>query len=169
MRSGSNRVSKHSSRHNSYSPGILSQRRELVAQLQAATRMLNSLHAQNQQLAKQNQHLRQEIEKLAEYVMHLQRVVDATIDREVDGYYPHEQTKTTRRPTSPRSMPPGSHRGVKKNKFTQVESVQDCYRYRFQPDASEIGSGRLAIAILLVIFTAFGAGYFLVRPLLSNR
>lgn len=171
MRSSSNRVPKHSSSHNSYSPNVpLSVYRELAAELQAAAAMLNSLNAQNQQLAKQNQQLRQEIEQVFQYVMHLQRVVDATVDRGVDVYDPNEQSKTksSRTISSPRSMPSGSGRGAKKNKFVQVESVQDRSR-RLQPDSSEMGGGRLAIAILLVIFTAFGAGYFLVRPLLSHR
>lgn len=171
MGSSSNRDPKHSSSHNSYSPSVpLSVYRELAAELQAAAAMLNSLNAQNQQLAKQNQQLRQEIEQVFGYVMHLQRVVDATVNRGVDNYDPNQQSKTksNRTISSPRSMPSGSGRGAKKNKFVQVKSVQDRSR-RLQPDASEIGGGRLAIAILLVIFTAFGAGYFLVRPLLSNR
>ena len=172
MRSSSNRDPKHSSSHNRYSPSVpLSVYRELAAELQAAAAMLNSLNAQNQQLAKQNQQLSKEIEQVFGYVMHLQRVVDATVDREVDVYHPNQQSKTksSRTISSPRSMSSGSNRGMKKNKFGQVELVQDGYRRRSQPDGSEIGGGRLAIAILLVIFTAFGAGYFLVRPLLSNR
>lgn len=182
MQSSTNPVPKHSSKQNSYSPGVpLSVYRELAADLQAAQAMLNSLNAQNQQLAIQNQQLRQEIEKVVQYVMHLQRVVDAIPVHPVDAYHPNRQSKLrSNRPSSPRFIHQGSHQHSKAsvatskasaNRFTQVEEVeQDGYRRRFQAEsASGISGGRLLIAILLVIFTAFGAGYFLVRPLLSNR
>lgn len=175
MRSSTNPASKHSSKHNSYSPSVpLSVYRELAAQLQTAQAMLNSLNAQNQQLAKQNQQLRQEIEKVVQYVMHLQRVVDANVVDRVDVYHPDEQSKlrASRPVSSPRSMRQGSKPSVaKEHRFTQVEEVEQAsYRPRFpSASASEISGWRLAIAILLVIFTAFGAGYFLVRPLLSSR
>jgi len=39
------------------------------------------------------------------------------------------------------------------------------YRRRFQESASEISGWCLAIAILLILATAFGAGYLIVRPL----
>ena len=182
MRSSTNPVPKHSSKQNSYSPGVpLSVYRELAADLQAAQAMLNSLNTQNQQLAIQNQQLRQEIEKVVQYVMHLQRVVDAIPVHAVDAYHPNRQSKLrSNRPSSPRFIHQGSYQNSKasvatskasENRFTQVEEVeQDGYRRRFQPkSASEISGGRLLIAILLVIFTAFGAGYFLVRPLLSGR
>lgn len=181
MQSSTNPVPKHSSKQNSYSPGVpLSVYRELAADLQAAQAMLNSLNAQNQQLAIQNQQLRQEIEKVVQYVMHLQRVVDAIPVHPVDAYHPNRQSKLrSNRPSSPRFIHQGSYHSkasvatskTSENRFTQVEEVeQDGYRRRFQPEsASEISGGRLLIAILLVIFTAFGAGYFLVRPLLSSR
>ena len=183
MRSSTNPVPKHSSKQNSYSPGVpLSVYRELAADLQAAQAMLNSLNAQNQQLAIQNQQLRQEIEKVVQYVMHLQQVVDAIPVHPVDGYHSNRQSKlrSSRPVSSPRFIHQGSYQHSKasvatskasENRFTQVEEVeQDGYRRRFQAEsASGISGGRLLIAILLVIFTAFGAGYFLVRPLLSNR
>lgn len=181
MRSSTNPVPQYSSKRNSYSPGVpLSVYRELAADLQAARAMLNSLNAQNQQLAIQNQQLRQEIEKVVQYVMHLQRVVDTIPVHPVDAHHPNGQSKVrSNRPSSPRFTHQASYHSkasvatskASKNRFTQVEEVeQGGYRRRFQAEsASEISGGRLLIAILLVIFTAFGAGYFLVRPLLSSR
>jgi len=49
--------------------------RELAAELQTAEAMLDSLNAQNQQLVQQNQHLRQEIEKVVQSALHMQQVV----------------------------------------------------------------------------------------------
>ncbi|HCF30114.1 MAG TPA: hypothetical protein DEV81_23595 [Cyanobacteria bacterium UBA11049] len=158
--------------------------RELAAELQAAAAMLNSLNVQNQQLEKQNQQLRQEIEKVVQYVMRLQQVLDATVvNVEVSHPYPESKPKSNRAASSPHSTRqtqrfvatpnayPGGTKGngASNQAFAEVEEVDaDSYR-RFQPDATEISGKGLAIAILLVIVTAFGAGYFLVRPLLSSR
>ena len=184
MRHGTNSVPQHSSRGRGYSPSVpISVYRELAAELQTAVAMLNSLNVQNQQLEKQNKQLRQEIEKVVQYVMHLQQVIDATVVN-VEVYHPYpDKPKSNRAADSPRptrqtqrsvATPNAYPAGTKGNRasnraFVEVEEVDaDTYR-RFQPDATEISGRGLAIAILLVIVTAFGAGYFLVRPLLSSR
>ena len=185
MRHSTNSVPKHSSRGRGYSPSVpISVYRELAAELQAAVAMLNSLNVQNQQLERQNKQLRQEIEKVVQYVMHLQQVIDATVVN-VEVYHPYSQNKpksnraadsprptrqTQRSVATPNAYPAGTKgNGASNRAFVEVEEVDaDSYR-RFQPDATEISGRGLAIAILLVIVTAFGAGYFLVRPLLSSR
>lgn len=184
MRHSTNSVPKHSSRGRGYSPSVpISVYRELAAELQTAVAMLNSLNVQNQQLEKQNKQLRQEIEKVVQYVMHLQQVIDATVVN-VEVYHPYpDKPKSNRAASSPRptrqtqrsvatpNAYPGATKGngASNRAFVEVEEVDaDSYR-RFQPDATEISGKGLAIAILLVIVTAFGAGYFLVRPLLSSR
>jgi hypothetical protein len=169
--------------NHAYSPSVpLSVYRELAAELQAAQAMLDSLNGQNQQLAKQNQQLRQEIEKAVQSVLQLQQVVDPTV---VNRAYPRPE------PSRPVSVPRSLHRGVQplksgrstvegsflsgearsgfsENLFTQEEASS--YRRRYRPEsASEVSGRRLGIAILLIIITAFGAGYLIVRPLLSNR
>jgi len=168
--------------NHAYSPSVpLSVYRELAAELQAAQAMLDSLNGQNQQLAKQNQQLRQEIEKAVQSVLQLQQVVDPTV---VNRAYPRPE------PSRPVSVPRSLHRssqplksgrsaveglfpigearsGFSENLFTEEASS---YRRRYRPEsASEISGRRLAIAILLIIITAFGASYLIVRPLLSNR
>ena len=61
-----------------YSPSVpLSVYRELAVELQAAQALLDSLNVQNQHLTRQNQQLRQEIEKAVQSILHLQQVVDA--------------------------------------------------------------------------------------------
>ena len=125
-----------------YSASVpLSVYREVTTELQAAKAMLNSLHAQNQQLAIQNQQLRQEIEKVMQSVLHAQQIADATA--KVNSL---------------------------KNTFTAVEEVEvDSYRRRSQPDSVSHGSGwGLAIAILVIVVTAFSGGYLLVRPLIAK-
>ncbi len=173
-----------------YSPSVpLSVYRELAAQLQAAEERLDSLNAQNQQLAKQNQHLRQEIEKA---VFHLQQIADsAEVDKRTYTYHPTSYSRSE--PSLPVSEPRSMHRSSRPPTAVQsavevpspfptrearsvlsekvfTEQEQGRYRRRFQPEtASEVSGWLLAIAILLIVATAFGGGYLIVRPLLQSR
>lgn len=177
-----------------YSPSVpLSVYRELAAELQAAETMLDSLNTQNQHLAQQNQQLRQEIDKAVQTVLHLQQVVDfsaavswseephATCDFRTQ---PHRTVNAAPRPM-PRSSRPLTavpqpvqdpfpfqtrETGSVFSEKLFTEQEQGRYRSRLQSEsASEISGWRLAIAILIILFTAFGAGYLIVRPLLQSR
>ncbi len=105
-----------------------------------------------------------------------------------DVYYPHQELKSKpSRPVSSsrsvhhRSQPAGVvystyPQGVAGNCSVKdvsiaVEEVEvDSYPHRSQLESSsEVSGWRLAIAIILVIATAFSAGYLLIRPLISNR
>lgn len=184
MRSSTTPAHKQSGGDRGYSPSVpLSVYRELATQLQSTQDMLDSLKAQNQQLAKQNQQLRQEIEKVVQHVLHLQHVVDSTVASKADSPHPGAMGSKRRPASSPHSMhqtrspaviPHASQVGrtglnAPENIF--VEEVDaDNYRRRYQEEkTSEISGWGLAIAILLVTFTAFSAGYLLVRPLIANR
>ncbi|WP_026734254.1 hypothetical protein [Fischerella sp. PCC 9605] len=60
-----------------YSPSVpLSVYRDLAAELQAAQAKIDTLIAQNHQLAQENQLLRQEITKTVQSVLHLQNLLD---------------------------------------------------------------------------------------------
>jgi hypothetical protein len=154
--------------------------------LQVTQTKLNSLNAQNQQLAKQNQQLRQEIEKVVQHVLHLQQVVDSTVVNRVDVYHPERavKTKLSHPVSSPHPMSQGSPSvavstsafpvgafGSRASQPACIEEVEvDSYRRRSPPErTSEVSGWRLAIAILVVTATAFSAGYLLVRPLMSSR
>lgn len=189
MRSNTTSVPKSQSSPHSYSPSVpLSVYRELAAELQAARAMLDSLKTQNQQLAKQNQQLRQEIEKVVQSALQAQQAVDCIGVNRADAYHPHQELKS--KPSRPisssrsvhhRSQPAGVVRstyqeGVVGNSSVKdvliaVEEVEvDSYPHRSQSESSsEVSGWRLAIAIILVIATAFSAGYLLIRPLISNR
>lgn len=175
MRSSTNSTPKHPPKGQGSSASVpLSVYRELAAELQAAQALLNSLNVQNQQLEKQNRHLRQEIETVVRYVMHLQQVVDATPVK-VEVYHPYsdkpKSSRTGSSPPKPRNAYPGATTASSKHTFAKVEEVDaDSYRRRYQPGSTREISGKgLALAIVLVIVTAFSAGYFLVRPLISSR
>ena len=174
-----------------YSPSVpLSVYRELAAELQAAQALLDSLNVQNQQLTRQNQQLRQEIEKAVQSVLHLQQVVDATTGswREAPHSSPNlraesnrvaapspQKYRTSSRPASAAietsyayqpqdSVSPGFSETV----FTEQEENRYLRRSPIER-ATEINGWWLAIAIFLIVATAFGTGYLIVRPLLQHR
>ena len=173
-----------------YSPSVpLSVYRELAAELQAVEATLDSLDAQNQQLARQNQQLRREIEKAVQSVLYLKHVADSA--GAVGWHYAHPASVKSKIPSHPatgstrqvhRSPPPAGAQSVTVKPFptrktglglsgkVSIEQEQGRYRRRSQSEvASQTGGWWLAIAILLIMVTAFSAGYLLVRPLLQNR
>lgn len=166
----------------------LSVYRELAAELQATKARLDFFNAQNTQLATENQQLRQEIEKAVQSVLHLKQSVDSTL--EGSRSYADNSTKNFRaepsRPASrllpmPQSYrPPTAVQSAVESSFQTrtssvsseklfIEQEEGRYRRRSRPDPSGISGRSLAIAILLIMVTAFGAGYLIVRPLLQSR
>ncbi|MES1022409.1 hypothetical protein ABN584_05855 [Gloeocapsa sp. BRSZ] len=150
-----------------YSPSVpLSVYKELVAQLQATEAKINLLSAENYALAKQNQQLRQEIETAVQSVIRLQQIVDST-----PPYSPNYQA--TRPAASSRSTQRRKKTVLPKQTSTvgrlHTEQEDGRYRRRVSPTASEVNGWGLAIAILVIIVSAFGAGYLIVGPLRSNR
>jgi len=181
-----------------YPPSVpLSVYRELSTELQAAQARLNALTTQNQQLAQENQLLRQEITKVVESFSHLQNFVNS---HTIPNYHQAPQasgdvksaTKQPVRQAPPRQQvsrphppvvlkaPPGkSHRQdfarpVMEINFpipepVFIEEQQVSYYSTTQPDAKELNGWWLIITILLIMLTAFSAGYFVVRPLFEHQ
>ncbi|MCP2730863.1 hypothetical protein [Limnofasciculus baicalensis] len=185
-----------STQSNAYCPSVpISVYRELAAELQAAQAMLDSLNSQNQQLVKQNQQLRQEVEKVLNATHNLQQVV--TSFPPVGGYpqgVPPENEGSFRQPVmqSPNrkaavSPPPPSSGNVpgigfppprqksEPASYPYGETMvieQDDNRYRrtlSRENSSEINGWLLILAIVAIVLTAFGTGFVIVRPLLGNN
>ena len=157
-----------------YSPTVpLSVYRELAAELQAREAQLDSFTAQNQHLAHQNQQLRQEIDIAVQSVLRLQQVVDSS--KTVSGANPvapslREKSRVSL-PLHPSQDPFLQTRGsrlLSKKVFIEQEAGRTRHRFQ-QQSPSEMSGWRLTIAILLILATAFGAGYLIVRPLLQSR
>lgn len=173
----------------SYSPSVpISVYRELAAELQAAEGKLEALNAQNQQLVLQNQQLRQEIDKAVKYVLDIQQVVDAagTVNQ-----MPINTANFKPELSRPVSVPRLMHRlsqplspaqnavvnpsyvptkEAKANTKVFTEQHEEGSNRRSQLEStSEISGWWLAITILLIMVTAFSAGYFIVKPLLPSR
>ncbi|OKH24331.1 bZIP transcription factor [Chroogloeocystis siderophila] len=155
-----------------YSPSVpLSVYKELVAQLQATEAKINLLSAENYALAKQNQQLRQEIETAVQSVIRLQQIVDGTPPYSPNYHVtrPASSSRSTQRrkkTVKPMTVPPKQTSTVGR---LQTEQEDGKYRRRMSPTASEVNGWGLAIAILVIIVSAFGAGYLIVGPLRSNR
>ncbi|MUL36778.1 hypothetical protein [Gloeocapsopsis dulcis] len=175
MRSSTTSSHNSSSGSHYYSPSVpISVYKELAAQLQATEAKLHSLNAENYALAKQNQQLRQEIAKAIQSVIRLQQIVDSTAPYSRKSHHTnqhssarsmHRRKKATKTPVielTPKQSGTGFPR-------LHTEQEDGKYRRRVSPTASEVNGWGLAIAILLIIVSAFGAGYLIVGPLRSNR
>ncbi len=136
--------------------------RELAAQLQASKALSESLNAQNQQLLRQNQQLQQELDKAIESVLYwrnTQKVTNRPLANEeiANRYLP---------PSHEKSLPAKLARA---SAAEITETEQGRYRRQSLEKSSEISSWSLAIAIVLIMVTAFGAGYLMMRPLVARR
>ncbi|MFB2834577.1 hypothetical protein [Floridanema evergladense] len=163
--------------------------RELAAELQATRVMLESLNNQNQLLQEQNQQLRREIEKVVHSALYLKQLADASgsgirqadfihpemRSESIDISYLRQLNKTQPNPALNPSM------GVEAfddgepimpifQEKLVTEQVQGRYRRNSQLDRdAEINGWWLTLAIVLIVVTAFSAGYLFIRPLLIKR
>lgn len=177
----------------SYAPSVpLSVYRELAAELQATKAMVDSLSAQNQQLAHQNQLMRQEIYRVVQTTLQLGQYAGvasaAEADRSAVAVKPSAKPLEIRqalrgalgsRPTPPSAFqaPPESVMGKREPAGALVpkfftEQSGEKRRYGLPGDLSlpkNISGLWLVLSIVLIIFTAFGAGFLIMRPLLSDR
>lgn len=180
------------SNNQGYPPSVpLSVYRDLAAELQAAQSVVDSLSAKNHLLNQENQLLRQEITKAVNSVMQLQQLLSATTTNSYNpqGYptannqQPSVQPQQNPKP-QPRKQRTAAPKKIKVNRapqpqptpeyFPMAESVyieeEEVRYYPYSHTQKAEGNGwMLLIAILLIVLTAFGAGYLIVRPLLANH
>jgi cobalamin biosynthesis Mg chelatase CobN len=177
MRSSSSSAHQHPENSQNYMPSVpLSVYRELALELQATQATIDALKSQNQQLAKQNHYLRQEIEKVVQHVSYLQQVVDTTVANQTGDRVERHQVKPKRPPSGSRAEHQGAATPAKTSgghppEFVAIEEVEvnNSHR-RSQPESPARMSGwGLTIAVSIVVVTAFSTGFLLVRPLASNR
>jgi hypothetical protein len=173
---------------NKYNPSVpISVYRELAAELQNAQSQVNSLKAQNQQLLKQNQQLRQEVEKVVHSAQRLQQVVESF---STDSRVEIPRTKPVMQP-EPRIVPPPApprpapsvpvvdfpppqeHPEQDFSPYSETVVIEQeeprVRRSRQSEGFSEVSGWMLVVAILMIVLTAFGTGFLIVRPLLQNQ
>ncbi|MDY7003736.1 MAG: hypothetical protein SWX82_07175 [Cyanobacteriota bacterium] len=184
---------------NNYSPSVpISVYREATAELQATQIKLESLKVHNEQLIEQNQKLRREFEKVIQSATRLQETLNSSLlvtqvtqpqvssfprtelridtfrdnsfnsdnsDFEVDApetpsvspSLPFSESKKIDDPDSPEYLfteEPDRSRYSKTSNSTQVSDLNGIW---------------LVVAICLIVIAAFGAGYWVVRPILNQR
>ncbi len=181
---------------NAYCPSVpISVYRELAAELQAAQAMLDSLNSQNQQLVKQNQQLRQEVEKVLHATHNLQQVVTSFapvsgnpqgVPPESEGSFRQSVIQSPSRQAVASAPPPASgnvpgigfsppRQKSEPAPYPYRESMvieQDDPRSRrilSRESSPEINGWLLILAIVAIVLTAFGTGFVIVRPLLGNN
>jgi hypothetical protein len=164
--------------------------RELAAELKATQAKLDALTAKNQQIVQENQFLRQEISQVVQSFLHLQKLVDYR----VPGSHPemnipsnYQPTEAQPRPQTVRSRQPVVPTpSINRNRQVEfslpvmeinspisetvlIEEQEVGYYPASKVKVKELNSWWLAISILLIMLSAFGAGYLIVRPLFAHQ
>jgi hypothetical protein len=166
---------------NGYCPSVpISVYRELTAELQAAQALLDSLNAQNQQLIQQNQQLRQEVQNIAQSAARAQQltgVFQPALATEVAPSFSPEPASAP--PANPRRQKPApevisaypsletTNPVFSENLLAEVEVRRD-RRPTSPSSAREVNGKWLALAIFMIVLTAFGTGFLIVRPILKR-
>ncbi|RCJ39762.1 hypothetical protein A6770_11650 [Nostoc minutum NIES-26] len=179
--------------------------RELAAELQATQAKLDALTGKNQKLVQDNQLLRQEITKVVQSFLHLQKLVDSPVTpsshqaqrsptevKNPTNYpgteaHPRQQVPRSRQPVVPvRVASTTGEVANSKNRHSNfsvpvveitsqmpetilIEEQQVSYYPSTQTELKEFSGWWLAITILLIMLTAFAAGYLIVRPLFEHQ
>ena len=176
-----------------YSPSVpISVYRELATELQATKAMVDSLTTQNQQLARQNQLLKQEIHKVVHTTLQLGQFAGVAHPSTVtEPRYPSEvlvesdpgpdyvtSSPPPERPSQPNSPQGGGLVPLKALGASLIKERQRLFSGEAAParrNSQSTGEIRdfsglwVALSILMVVLTAFGAGFLIMRPLLNNR
>jgi cobalamin biosynthesis Mg chelatase CobN len=164
--------------------------RDLAGELQRQQAVVDSLSAKNQQLSQENQLLRQEIAKAVNSVMQLQQLLSTqstSYNSEVYSTAKVNQSSSAQPQQTPKPQPrkqrAAAPKKIKINKAPKPEPTpeyfpvsepvyieeQEIRYYPYHTQKPETNGWMLLVAILLIVFTAFGAGYLIVRPLLANH
>lgn len=150
-----------------YAPSVpVSVYKELAIELQASKALSEALNAQNQQLLRQNNQLQQELDKAISVLYWRQ-----TNKAQKAPNRPFSQTQAVNHNSPP--SPAGSLPFLAKQAKAAFPEIteQEQGRYRRHPPerVSDISGWSLAIALVLIMVTAFGAGYLMMRPLIVRR
>lgn len=168
---------------NTYAPSVpISVYRELAAELQTVQSQVDFFKTQNQQLVKQNQQLRIEIERVVQSSLQLRQVADTfqpsswTGASEAIAPEPEisvEPVQLITKPHAPRRNPAPKNEPVvdpainAEELFTHQESQPQ--RLPKPESTRDLSGWWLAGIIFLIMVTAFGAGFAIVSPLLPKR
>ena len=162
--------------------------RELATELQSTQAKLDTLTSKNHHLEQENQLLRQEIAKVVQSFLHLQKLVDSSPQTShpqtthAAGKMKSTATKTRLPPQPSRQRPPVVKKKTHHSDFSApveinnpipetffIEEQEINYYPSTEKKVKEFSGWWLAVTILLIMVTAFGAGYLIVQPLFENQ
>jgi len=149
------------------SPSVpISLYREIASELQSTQNTLRSLKTQNQELTQRNQQLRLEIERVVQSALHLRQVAEPSwgnvpqgnseLPFTSAGLNVGDRVETSVIPPAPMVEP------------TFTEQAATPVQPKSEPTA-EISTWWLILIICMIVITAFGTGFLIVRPLLPSR
>ena len=146
--------------------------RELAAELQATRVMLDALNTKNQQLSHQNQQLRHEVERVVQLGLNLRHWVEtapiAEPIRLTEPIQPDRPLPSPESTTEATAIAAKLRDSMLISDELFTEEGLPLSRPEAKP-AKSLNGLWLTLTILLIIMTAFGAGFLLMKPFLSNR
>jgi hypothetical protein len=155
----------------------LSVYRQLAAELQTTKAKLESLNVQTDQLSQENRQLRQEIEQAVQCVLRLQKTVNVPPANNYQPPTPSFHVDTNRRKKPPVEPDKAYYQPTpvvevetfdhpEEMLFTEEQEVS--YRYSANEPSGSVNRLWVMLAIFLVMISAFGAGFLVVRPFLQR-
>ncbi|MBE9100096.1 hypothetical protein [Vacuolonema iberomarrocanum] len=154
--------------------------RELAAELQATKALLDSVNTQNQYMTRQNQQLRQEVDRLVQSSLTLQQLVQSGQNHAAASDIARQQAEavaaqlrpTRANPTAP-SAPPRTQSPDNKDDKDNTPLFTEESVAPFAPETEssprEISGIWLWLTVFVIIVTAFVAGFVVVKPLLPSN
>jgi hypothetical protein len=166
-----------------HSPSVpISVYREIASELQSTRTSLDSLKVQNTDLVYRNQQLRLEIERVVQSALYLRQLADVNLQSGIseseDLVNPaiaeipslevalDQSTSFNAPPTPSAKNPLKQVAGLTGKLFTEQSSQPHGVK---QSEPKEIGAWWLVLVICMIVVTAFGTGFLIVRPLLPSR
>ncbi|QIR39116.1 hypothetical protein HCG51_21990 [Tolypothrix sp. PCC 7910] len=174
--------------------------RELADELKTAQIQIDALTSKNHKLVQENQLLRQEITKVVQSLLHLQKLVDvptppaakpsdrpaapeaksaAATQPPAKEARPRQQVAHPRPTAKPEVTSAKGDRTYVSVPVTEmlpsmpetilIEEEEVRYYGPTESEPKEISGWWLAISILLIMLTAFTAGYLVVRPFFEHQ
>lgn len=165
----------------------LSLYREVAAELQATRTNLESLKVENHRLVQHNQQLRLEIERVVQSALQMRQIADhhqpslsaEDIPGMMDAYtaeaepeMPSPAAIAPSRKPQPNGQPKASKPPIFDTPSEKLFVEQDSQPRRSpttEKPSSEVSSWWLILIIGVIVISAFGTGFLIVRPLLPSR
>jgi hypothetical protein len=156
--------------------------RELAAELQATKSLLDSVNTQNQYMTRQNQQLRQEVDRLVQSSLTLQQLVQTGQNHAAASDVARQQAEAVAaqlrparppQPTPlaapPAAQPPPNTKADKDDAPLFTEESVAPLALDDESSPREINGVWLWLIVFVIIVTAFVAGFMVVKPLLPSN